>query len=271
LRLQNELVSNERVGRKFVIKQITYTALPNIPLVEPGDDLPTIILTSLNSTTMGLEDGDALVIAQKVFSKIENRFLDLDDVIPSKRALELAKTVGKDPSYIEAILSEATEILRTREELVIVEHRLGYIMANAGIDESNIDHQSGRRVLLLPQNPDESCRDLRDQLFALTGANVGIVMNDSFGRPWRNGVVGVALGSAGIPSLVNLIGTPDLFGRKMRVTEVAVADELAAAGSLVMGQAAEGLPIIHVRGLSWSHEATSAMALIRPKERDMFR
>lgn len=254
-----------------MIKRVTYTALPDFPLVEPGDDLPDLIVSAIQRADLEIGDGDILVIAQKIFSKAEGRYVYLDQVEPSARALELASQTSKDAKYIEAILSETREVVRTRGDLIVVEHRLGFVMANAGIDESNIDHGKGRRVLLLPENPDQSCSGLRDRLFQITGKKLGIVMNDSFGRPWRNGVVGVAIGSAGVPSLIDMVGRPDLFGRSMRVTEIAVADELAASASLIMGQADEGLPAIHISGLRFSAPINPASALVRPKERDMFR
>lgn len=252
-------------------KSITYTALPEVPLIQPGDDLVQIIAEGVARVGIEVVAGDVFVLAQKIVSKSENRYVYLDSVVPSARALELAKTVGKDPRHIEVVLSESTEVVRTRKNVMIVAHRLGFVMANAGIDESNIEQGRGHRVLLLPENPDASCEDLKCGLDQRFGVSVGVVMNDSFGRPWRNGVVGVALGSAGVPSLQSMIGEPDLFSRPMQVTEIALADELAAAASLVMGQAAEGQPIVHVRGFSSSAPVNAASALIRPKEQDMFR
>ncbi|MGL4560543.1 MAG: coenzyme F420-0:L-glutamate ligase [Afipia sp.] len=255
-----------------MIKSITYTALPGLPLVEPGDSLVSIIVDGVGRAGIDVATGDIFVLAQKIVSKAENRYVNLGDVFPSPRALELAKIVGKDPRHIEVVLSESSEVVRTRQNVMIVAHRLGFVMANAGIDESNIAQKDGeKRVLLLPENPDASCEALRSGLRQAFGVDVGIVMNDSFGRPWRNGVAGVAVGSAGVPSLQNMIGAPDLFERPMQVTEVAVADELAAAASLVMGQGNEGQPIVHVRGFSSKAAVNPASALVRPKERDMFR
>lgn len=252
-------------------RSITYTALPGIPLVRPGDDLVGVIADGVRTGEIAVASGDIFVIAQKIVSKAENRYVYLDNVTPSDRARELAKTVGKDPRHIEVVLSESTEVLRARQNVIIVAHRLGYVMANAGIDESNIEQDRGHRVLLLPQDPDASCQRLKRGLDRQFGVDVGVIINDSFGRPWRNGVVGVALGSAGISALQSMIGKPDLFGRPMQVTEIAVADELAAAASLLMGQAAEGQPVIHVRGFSSRAPINSASALLRTKERDMFR
>jgi coenzyme F420-0:L-glutamate ligase/coenzyme F420-1:gamma-L-glutamate ligase len=205
-------------------------------------------------------------------SKAENRYVDLDSVVPSERALQLAPIVGKEPRYLEVILSESDEIIRHRPGIDITAHRLGFVMANAGIDESNIEHPQGRsRVLLLPVNPDSSAADLKSRFDREFGANIGVIINDSFGRPWRNGVVGVALGAAGVPSLIDMIGAPDMFGRAMRVTEISVADEIASGASLLMGQGAEGLPVVVVRGASFKAPIRPASDLLRPRERDMFR
>jgi coenzyme F420-0:L-glutamate ligase/coenzyme F420-1:gamma-L-glutamate ligase len=252
-------------------RSITYTALPNIPLVQPGDDIAAIITAGLAAADIALQDGDILVIAQKIISKSENRYVDLATMVPSAQALQLAEVTGKDARHIEAVLAESSEVLRAKKNVMIVAHRLGYVMANAGIDESNIAHGDGSQVLLLPVDPDNSCAELKATLDRESHVSVGIIINDSFGRAWRNGVVGVALGAAGIPSLHNMIGSPDLFGRAMKVTEVAIADELAAAASLAMGQGAEGTPIVHVRGYRNAAPENDAAALIRPKHMDMFR
>jgi coenzyme F420-0:L-glutamate ligase/coenzyme F420-1:gamma-L-glutamate ligase len=252
-------------------RSITYTALPNIPLVQPGDDIGAIIKTGLAEAGIVLASGDVIVIAQKIISKSENRYVDLAGLTPSDRAVEIAGITGKDARHIEAVLSESTEVLRAKKNVLIVAHRLGYVMANAGIDESNIAHGDGSQVLLLPVDPDKSCAAIKQQLDADCAVSIGVIINDSFGRAWRNGVVGVALGAAGISSLQNLIGSPDLFGRAMKVTEVAIADELAAAASLAMGQGAEGTPIVHVRGYRNIAPENDASALIRPKNLDMFR
>lgn len=254
-----------------MVKSITCTALPDIPLVEPGDDLVEIIVAGVARAGIGVDSGDIFVIAQKIVSKAENRYVDLDEVRPSPQAREWAAIVGKDPRHVEVVLSESNGVVRARRHVMIVEHRLGFVMANAGIDESNIAQDGGHRVLLLPENPQASCARLKQGLDRRFSADVGVIVNDSFGRPFRNGVVGVALGCAGIPALESRIGAPDLFGRPMQVTEIAVADELAAAASLVMGQAAEGQPVVHVRGYSSPAPRVDAAALIRPRERDMFR
>jgi len=254
------------------LKAVTLTAVPGIPLIEPGDDLGAILVDALKRCGIALRDQDALVVAQKIVSKAEGRYVNLREMVPSARAIELAAIVCKDPRLVELVLSETQEVVRYRKDVLIVAHRLGFVMANAGVDQSNIAHPEGEDfALMLPVDPDASCAALKVLMDAAFGADVGIVINDSFGRAWRNGVVGVALGAAGLPSLVDLVGAPDLFGRAMRVTQVALADEIAAAASLLMGETDEGLPLVHVRGLAWDAPARNAVALLRPKEQDMFR
>lgn len=254
------------------VTPVSFLPLPGIPLVEPGDDLAAILANVLRSTKVGLCNGDILVIAQKIVSKAEGRYVDLDQVVPSEQAVALARQTGKDPRHVEIILSESEEILKVGRHVVIAAHTLGFVMANAGIDESNIAHGEGSgRVLLLPRNPDGSAMELKKQLDQIFGVSIGVLINDSFGRPWRNGVVGVALGAAGLPSLVDRVGSEDLFGRKLRVTEIAVADELASAGSLMMGQAAEGIPAVLVRGFRLDAPERPAATLVRSRERDLFR
>jgi coenzyme F420-0:L-glutamate ligase/coenzyme F420-1:gamma-L-glutamate ligase len=253
-------------------KSITYSAVTGIPLIKPGDDLAGIIVDALRAEGLPLQSGDVVVIAQKIVSKAEGRYVELRDVQPSEQARTLAEQIGKDPRYVEVVLSESAEVVRYRQNVLIVAHRLGFVMANAGIDQSNIRHLEGEeRVLLLPRDPDGSAAALKARLDAAFDSDIGVIINDSFGRPWRNGVVGVALGVAGLPSLLDMIGQPDMFGRPMQMTEIAVADEIAAGASLLMGQAAEGLPVVVVRGLRFDAAARPASALVRPRERDMFR
>jgi coenzyme F420-0:L-glutamate ligase/coenzyme F420-1:gamma-L-glutamate ligase len=252
-------------------RSLTLTALAGLPLVEPGDDLGALLVAALRRLRIAPEDGDILVVAQKIVSKAEGRIVNLSGVVPSARAAALAKEVNKDARLVEIILSESSEVVRHRKDVLIVAHRLGFVMANAGVDQSNVAGGEGERVLLLPRDPDASAVALKTKLDKEFGVKLGVVINDSFGRAWRNGVVGVALGAAGVPSLRDLVGASDLFGRKIRVTEVAVADEIAAAASLLMGQAAEGQPVVHVRGLVCDAPAVPASALLRPKEMDLFR
>lgn len=259
---------------------VTLHPLANIPLIEPGDDLGAIVAAALTGQSLGLVAGDILVLAQKIVSKAEGRYVDLASVEPTAEAREIALRVGKDPRHVQVVLSESDEVVKIGPRVVVTAHRRGYVMANAGIDESNVSHDAGdggggggadSRVLLLPEDPDGSARALQEALHGHFGVRPGIVINDSFGRPWRNGVVGVALGAAGVPALVNRVGDKDLFGRTLKVTEIAWADELASAASLVMGQADEGLPVVLVRGLEWSAPERPASALIRPRAQDMFR
>jgi coenzyme F420-0:L-glutamate ligase/coenzyme F420-1:gamma-L-glutamate ligase len=253
-------------------KTVTLTAVGGLPLIEPGADLGAVLIAGIRGAGIEPRDHDVLVIAQKIVSKAEGRYVELGRVVPSARAVELAAAVGKDPRLVEVILSESSDVVRHKPGVLIVAHRLGFVMANAGVDQSNVEQADGTaRVLLLPAAPDATCAALKARLDRVFGADLGIVINDSFGRPWRNGVVGVALGAAGLPSLVDLVGAPDLFGNAMRVTEVAFADEIASSASLLMGETREGLPLVHVRGLDWVAPPCAAAALVRPKAHDMFR
>ena len=244
-------------------------ALSGIPLVKPGDALPALILAALKISGLSLQNGDVLVLAQKIVSKSEGRYLELAGVEPSARALQLARLCDKDPRLVEVILGESREVVRARRDVLVVEHRLGYVLANAGVDASNVGDEG--KVLLLPLDPDASCRSLRAALKAATGAAAGVLINDSWGRAWRLGTTGTALGVAGVPAVKDLRGAPDLFGRKLRSTDVAVADELAAAASLLMGQAAEGHPVVLVRGFPYPLRESSAAELLRPRSLDLFR
>jgi coenzyme F420-0:L-glutamate ligase / coenzyme F420-1:gamma-L-glutamate ligase len=253
-------------------QKVTLSALSGIKLIEPGDDLGAITVAALRANGLVPEEGDVLVVAQKIVSKAEGRYVDIASVQPSERAISLAAEVDKDPRFVEVVLSEARRVVRYRPGLLIVEHRLGFVMANAGIDHSNITAEDGvERVLLLPADPDGSAHALRQYLSNAFGINIGVIISDSFGRAWRKGTVGVALGAAGLPALVDLRGHPDLFGRELLVTETGFADEIAAAAGLLMGQADEAVPIVLVRGLAWGAPDVSAAALIRPAEHDLFR
>lgn len=247
-------------------------AVPGIPLVSQGDDLAALVMSGLAGAGLELHERDAVVVAQKIVSKAEGRFVDLATVEPSPRAELIAREVAKDPRLVEVILSESRRIVRTARDVLIVEHRLGLVMANAGVDQSNVADPKGRELaLLLPQDPDATAARLRDEFRRRSGREVAIVINDSFGRPWRMGTVGVAIGSAGVPALVDLRGNPDLFGRALRVTVIAFADEIAAAASLLMGQADEARPVVIVRGLEWRGANLPAAALIRKPDEDLFR
>ena len=251
--------------------ELILTSLTGIKLVEPEDDLGDIAVAAFAANRLVPEPGDVLVVAQKIVSKAEGRYVDVTTIEPSERAIALAAEVDKDPRFVEVVLSESRRVVRHRPGLLIVEHRLGFVMANAGIDHSNLPAQGDERVLLLPEDPDGSARALREQLAEAFGTDIAVIICDSFGRPWRKGTVGVALGAAGLPALIDLRGQPDLFGRELLVTETGFADEIAAAAGLVMGQADEAVPMVLVRGLCWSAPEVTAAALIRPAEHDLFR
>jgi len=247
-------------------------ALQGLPLIRAGDDLAELISSALKHNKITPRAGDVLVVAQKIVSKAEDRVIDLARVKPSAQAVALAADVGKDPRLVEVILSESVRVVRARRGVLIVEHRLGFIMANAGVDQSNVAPADGsHRVLLLPENPDHSAETLRRGLAAATGVDVAVVINDSFGRPWRQGTAGAAIGVAGLPALIDLRGRPDLFGRKLEVSVVGFADEIAAAASLLMGQADEALPAVLIRGLRWSAPESTAASIIRSPSEDLFR
>jgi coenzyme F420-0:L-glutamate ligase/coenzyme F420-1:gamma-L-glutamate ligase len=251
---------------------LEFKALPAFPLVQPGDDLAELIAASIRDCGIAPVDGDVVVLAQKIVSKAQNRFVELASIQPSARAVELAAEVDKDARLVELILSQSRRVVRAAPNVLIVEHHLGYVMANAGVDQSNVAPDDGvERALLLPENPDGFADELRRDLEARFGVRLGVIINDSFGRPWRRGTVGVAIGVSGLPALVDKRGDPDLFGRRLRVTEVGFADEIAAAASLLMGQADEARPVIVVHGLNWSAASSNATALIRPPVEDLFR
>jgi coenzyme F420-0:L-glutamate ligase/coenzyme F420-1:gamma-L-glutamate ligase len=247
-------------------------ALSGLPLIKAGDDLVELIASSLKQNGVKPRAHDVLVVAQKILSKAEGRMVDFATIKPSARAIALATEVDKDPRLVEVILSESVRVVRARRNVLIVEHRLGFIMANAGVDQSNVGPADGaQRALLLPEHPDRSAETLRRGLAAATGINLAVVINDSFGRAWRQGTAGVAIGAAGLPALIDLRGRPDLFGRKLEVSVIGFADEIAAAASLVMGQADEAAPVVLIRGLRWSAPESTAASLIRPSNEDLFR
>ncbi|MBI5946122.1 MAG: coenzyme F420-0:L-glutamate ligase [Chloroflexi bacterium] len=263
------------------MQPLRLTPLENIPLIRQGDNLADILVKSLNESNLELQNDDILVLAQKIVSKSEGRIVNLATVTPSSQAVELAQKADKDARVVELMLQESNEVLRVRVGTIIVEHKLGFVCANAGIDHSNVAPplpegevpgvRAEEYVLLLPKDPDLSARNIREKIKQDTGKNVGVMIIDSHGRAWRNGTVGICIGLSGLPALIDERGWKDLFGYTLKVTVVAVADELAAAASLVMGQAAEGIPAVHVRGFPYPLGEGSLKELIRPKEQDMFR
>jgi coenzyme F420-0:L-glutamate ligase/coenzyme F420-1:gamma-L-glutamate ligase len=247
-------------------------AVPGIPLVRRDDDLVALIGEGLARGGIVPRGGDVFVLTQKIVSKAEGRMVDLATVEPSAEAIELAGSVHKDPRLVQLILSESTRVVRAKPGVLIVEHRLGFVMANAGIDQSNVaSPDEPQQVLLLPVDPDGSAAILRRRLSLRFGVRVAVIISDSFGRAWRRGTCGVAIGAAGLPSLMDLRGSPDLFGRELQVSISGHADEIAAAASLVMGQGAEGQPVVVVRGLAWCGPDSGASELVRPADEDMFR
>jgi coenzyme F420-0:L-glutamate ligase / coenzyme F420-1:gamma-L-glutamate ligase len=250
---------------------ITLVAVPGIPAIRAGDDLARILGDALEAAALRPQQGDVLVVTHKIVSKAEGRYVSLADVTPSPRARELAAATGKDAALVEVILSESREVLRFRPGLIITEHCLGMVIANAGVDQSNVPHGDEQRVLLLPQDPDASSEALRAALQERFREPLAVVVSDSVGRAWRQGVVGLAIGAAGLPALLDLRGRRDLEGRALQVTQVGLADEIASAAQLLMGEANEGRPAVLVRGLAWRGPPVPAAALVRERAEDLFR
>lgn len=260
----------------MTVAPVTLVAVPDIPPIGPQDDLGAIFIAALTAAGMAPDSGDVLVVAQKIVSKAEGRIVDLNGIAPSDQARELAAKVDKDPRLVELILRESDEVVARKPGVLVVAHKLGFVLANAGIDRSNVGPQPGSKpgsepVLLFPVDPNASAAALKARLDAHYGVALGVVVSDSVGRAWRNGTVGIALGTAGLPALRDLIGRADMSGRPLEATQTGFADEIAAAASLVMGQADEGLPAVLVSGLSWREPENDATALLRPKDQDLFR
>ncbi len=252
------------------MSHVELRAIPGIPPVQPGDDLGALILQALRKEGLSLQPGDILAVAQKVVSKAERQVVRLTDIEPSPRATEIGQSTGRDPRLVEVVLMESKEVLRATQRALVVEQRLGVVCANAGVDQSNVE--GGEEwVTLLPKNPDASAEALRKKVLEETGVEAAILIIDTHGRAFRRGVVGVAIGAAGLNPLLDLRGEPDLFGRRLESTQVAQADEVASAASMVMGQGAEGIPVILIRGVRFKEGSEGARALFRPKDEDLFR
>ena len=249
---------------------VTFLALGGVPMVQSGDDLSDILFAACDATGEALRDGDIIVLAQKIISKAEGRAVRLADVTPSAAAIDLAVQCDKDPRLVELILSESRDVMRVRRGVLIVRHRLGLVLANAGIDQSNIAQDGEGVALLLPRDPDASAAALRAAVLARSKADVAVVIIDSLGRAWRKGTCGVAIGVAGMAGLVDLRGVPDLHGRPLQTSELGLADEVAGAASLVMGQAGEGRPIVLARGIARGPVEGRAADLIREPALDLF-
>jgi len=249
--------------------------IKEIPLIRQGDNLCNILSVALELEHVTLQDNDILVITQKIISKAEGQLVNIADITPSARAEEIAQVIEKDPRLVEVILSESREVVRMAKGTLVVEHNLGFLCANAGVDHSNIDNtQSEEEIwyLKLPVNPDESARKIRQYFKERDGVNIGVMVIDSHGRAWREGIVGIMIGTAGVPALVDMRGALDLFGEPLRITQIGAADELAAAASLVMGQADEHIPVVHVRGFPYAlSDETSLGEVLREKGKDLFR
>ena len=252
--------------------KVTMTALTGIKLVEPGDDLGGITVGAFIANGLVPEAGDVLVVAQKVVSKAEDRYVDVATVHPSEKAIALAAELDKDPRFVEVVLSESKRVVRHRPGLLIVEHRLGYVMANAGIDHSNVPTQDGaERVLLLPEDPDGSARVLRERFSVAAGGDVAVIVADTFGRPWREGLTNIAIGVAGFAPLKSYLGERDPAGRPLQATILALADELASAAEPVMGKL-DRVPAAIVRGLPLPpDDGSGSKTLLRDPARDLFR
>ena len=246
-------------------------ALKKFPLIEPGDDLNKIILQSISDNNISLEDGDIIVIAQKIISKSENRYINLDDVIPSQDALDLGEELNRDPAFIQSILDESKAIISTEKNVIIVEHNLGFIHINAGIDRSNIP-QDKNLVLLLPTDPSNSAAIIESFISRSLNINISVVITDSMSRPYRSGVTNFALASANMQSLIDLKGETDIYGNTLKSTEIAIADELAAAAGLLMGQGDELKPVILIKGFSKSsYDINDALDLTVDEKNDLYR
>ena len=243
-------------------------ALSDMPLVAAGDDLAELIADALQRSDTQLDDHDVLVVAQKIVSKAEGRLVDLATVVPSEQARRRARQTGMDPRLVELILRESVRVVRQTDSLIITENTIGIVMANSGVDQSNIE---AGHALLLPEDPDRSAVTLRQQLMQRLSKTVGVVIADSMGRAWRKGIVGHAIGVAGVQALVDLRTSLDLFGRALRVTQIGLADEIASAATVVMGQGGEGRPVVLVRGFGGFDQPTNARELVRDKDRDLFR
>lgn len=251
---------------------ISIWPLAGLPQVRPGDNLADLLGDAIDHSHLLPNPGDILVVTSKIVAKSEGRFVDLNDILPGTRALELAQLTGKDARLVEVILGEAREVVRATRHVIIVETRGGLILANAGVDQSNLSEtDQGRRVLLLPEDADASAKKLKQKLDERYVTDLGVIISDSVGRPWRLGTLGLAIGAAGVPSLWDRRGEPDLAGRALEVTEVAFADAVAAAAVLAMGEGAEGTPAALVRGFATTASSRPASTLLRPRHEDLFR
>lgn len=256
------------------MSELIFTQLLDIPLIQEGDNIADIIFKSAENQSVEFQNGDILAVTSKIISKAEGRMVNLNDVKPSDKALLLGEEIKRDPRLMELLLNESKEIVRASEQAIIVEHRLGFICANAGIDHSNVQGSYGNKedwFLLLPKSPDKSAEKIRFFIKEKTGKDIGVIIIDSHGRPWRKGTVGVIIGTSRVPALIDLRGKADLFGYNLNISEVSAGDELAGAASLMMGQADEKIPAIHIRGFPYNLCDSTIDDILRPKNTDLFR
>lgn len=255
----------------FAMEQIQLLALQNFPLIEPGDDLASTIFDSILKNHIDISSGDVLIIAQKIISKSEDRYVDLQTLNPSSEAVRLSKKMNRDPFFIQAILNESNEIVSIDKNVIIVEHKLGFININAGIDRSNIP-QEINQVLLLPENPSKSADLIQKKLSRRLNRNISVVITDSMTRPYRSGITNFALASSNLQSLINLTGDKDIYGNLLKNTEIAIADEIAAASGLLMGQGSDMQPVILLKGFNKDkYDINNAIDLIVEKKDDLYR
>ena len=259
------------IENPLIMNNIELKALEDFPYVEPGDDLAKIILKSFRINNINLDDGDVVVVAQKIISKSENRYIDLNKITPSEKAITLAKELNRDSSFIQVILNESNEIVSTEKNVIVVEHKLGFININAGIDRSNIP-QDINQVLLLPKNPTISANNLRLALSEKFKKQIAVVITDSMTRPYRSGVTNFALASSNLQSLIDLSGEKDMYGNILKNTEIAVADEIAAASGLLMGQGSDKKPVVIIKGFNKNkYKVNDALDLVVSREDDLYR
>lgn len=246
--------------------------IENIPLIVKGDDIGTIIVDTVKLEGLEIEDSDVIVIAETIVSKSEGNLVALDSIDLSQQALEISKRTGKNPRIVQAVINESSEIIKVGPNFIISETKHGYVCANAGVDESNVAEGFAKPM---PLNPDHSAEDIRQKIESVTGKNVAVIISDTQGRPFREGAVGVAIGISGMLPIWNRQGEVDLYQKELQTTSIAVADEIASAASIVMGQANEGLPVVIVRGIDYfnglRNESADIKDIIRPKKYDVFR
>jgi coenzyme F420-0:L-glutamate ligase/coenzyme F420-1:gamma-L-glutamate ligase len=253
------------------MEQIQLLALQNFPLIEPGDHLDSIIFDSILKNHIDICDGDVFIIAQKIISKAEDRYLNLSSLNLSSKAVSLSKKMNRDPYFIQAVINESNEIVSIGKNVIIVEHKLGFININAGIDKSNIS-QEINQVLLLPENPSKSADLIQKKLSQKLEKNISVVITDSMTRPYRSGITNFALASANLQSLIDLTGDKDIYGNLLKNTEIAIADEIAAASGLLMGQGSDMQPVILLKGFNKDKYAiNNAIDLIVEKKDDLYR